>query len=66
MIGYLSAYETWIRYLLNERFSRKGLIFDFEFLPTTVFNRTDVQQAYFRGAQYGYSKMAAGVAMGIR
>lgn len=66
MIGYLNAYETWIRYLLNERFTRKGLIFDFEFLPITVFNRADLQQTYFRGAQFGYSKMAAGVAMGIR
>ena len=66
MIGYLNAYETWIRFLLNERFTRKGLKFDFEILPITVFNRADLQQTYFRGAQFGYSKMAAGVAMGIR
>lgn len=66
MIGYLNVYETWITYQLNERFARKGLTFDFEILPTTVFNRQDLQQAYFRGAQYGYSKMFAGVAMGIK
>ena len=66
MNGYLNAYETWIRFLLNERFTRKGLKFDFEILPITVFNRADLQQTYFRGAQFGYSKMAAGVAMGIR
>ena len=66
MISYLNVYETWIKYHLNSRFVRNGLTFDFEILPTTVFNRQDLQQAYFRGAQYGYSKMFAGVAMGIK
>lgn len=66
MIGYLNMYETWIKFHLNDKFARKGLTFDFQILPTTVFNRTDLQQAFFRGAQYGYSKMFAGVAMGIK
>ena len=66
MISYLNQYETWIRYHLNNRFAHNGLQFDFEILPTTVFNRTDIQSAYFRGAQYGYSKMFAGVALGIK
>lgn len=66
MITYLNVYETWIKFHINERFARRGLTFDFDILPTTVFNRTDLQQSYFRGAQYGYSKMAAGVAMGIK
>lgn len=66
MLSYLNVYETWIKFLLNKRFAKKTLTFDFEILSTTVFNRTDMQQAYFRGAQYGYSKMFAGVAMGIK
>lgn len=66
MINYLNAYETWIKFHLNDKFSRTGLTFDFEILPTTVFNRQDLQSSYFRGAQYGYSKMFAGVAMGIK
>lgn len=66
MLAYISVYETWIKFHLNDRFSRKGLTFDFEILPITVFNRNELQQAYFRGAQYGYSKMVAGVAMGIK
>ena len=66
MISFLNAYETWIKFHLNEKFSRTGLTFDFEFLPTTVFNRQDIQSNYFRAAQYGYSKMFAGVAMGIK
>ena len=66
MNAYLNIYETWIKFHLNNRFARKGLTFDFQILPITVFNRTEMQQSYFKGAQYGYSKMFAGVAMGIK
>lgn len=66
MIGYLNIYETWCKFLLNSLFARSNLKFDFEILPTTVFNRSDLQQSYFRGAQYGFSKMFAGVVMGIK
>ncbi len=66
MITYLNVYEGWIKFHLNDRFARRGLTFDFDIIPTTVFNRQDLQSQYFRGAQYGYSKMAAGVAMGIK
>ena len=66
MLPFLNTYETWLKYLLNERFARKGLCYDFEILPVTLFNASDMQQTYFRGAQYGYSKMFAGVAMGIK
>ena len=66
MIAYLNVYETWCKFIINDRFARKDLKFDFEIIPTTVFNRADLQQTYFRGAQYGYSKMFAGVAMGIK
>ena len=38
MRTYLNMYDTWIRFLINSRFSRTGLSFDFEILPTTVFN----------------------------
>lgn len=66
MNAYLNVYETWLHFLLNERFARKGLTFDFQILPLTVFNREELQTLYFRGAQYGYSKMYAGVAMGMK
>ena len=66
MIGYLNVYETWLKFHLNDRFGRKDMTFDFQILPTTVFNRNELQQSYFRGAQYGYSKMMAGVAMGVK
>lgn len=66
MKTYLNMYNTWIKYHLNSRFSRTGLSFDFEILPITVFNRKDLQSQYFQGAQYGYSKMYAGVASGVK
>lgn len=66
MIKYLNVYEHWLKFILNEEFSRLGVNFDFEILPTTVFNRQDLQNTYFRGAQYGYSKMFAGVSMGMK
>ena len=66
MIAYLNMYETWLKFHLNDKFARTGLTFDFEIIPTTVFNRKDLQSSYFSGAQYGYSKMFAGVVMGIK
>ena len=63
---FLNAYETWITYLINCRFTRTGLTFDFEILPTTLFNIKDYQSQYLQGAQFGYSKMRAGVAMGVK
>ena len=66
MLAYINVYETWIKYVLNKDFARKGLTFDFEILLTTRFNQADMQQSFFRGAQYGYSKMFAGVALGMK
>lgn len=65
MKRYIDIYEAFLKYVINKRFARKGLTFGFQIFPTTVFNRSDIQQSYFRGAQYGYSKMFAGVVMGL-
>ena len=66
MKEYLSQYNTWVKYQINEKFGRTGLTYDFEILPTTMFNIKDYQSMYFQGAQYGYSKMRAGVASGLK
>jgi hypothetical protein len=66
MKTYLNAYNTWIKYHINSRFARTGLTFDFEILPITMFNQKDYQSQYFQGAQFGYSKMYAGVVGGIK
>jgi hypothetical protein len=42
MIAYLNIYETWLKFHLNHKFARTGLTFDFEIIPTTVFNRKDL------------------------
>ncbi len=66
MKTYLNVYATWVKFLINERFSRNGVTFDFEILPTTRYNIKDFRSLYFQSAQYGYSKMYAGVASGIK
>ena len=64
--GYLSAYDTWIKFLINQRFTRTGLTFDFEILPITVFNQKEFAADCLQSAQFGYSKMRTGVAYGIK
>ena len=66
MKGYLNMYDTWIKFLINERFSRTGLTFDFEILPITIFNQKEYASDCLQAAQFGYSKMRAGVAYGIK
>lgn len=63
--AYLNVYQHWIKFHINDRFAKSNLTFDFEIMPTTVFNREEILSSTFRGAQYGYSKMLAGVTMGI-
>lgn len=59
-------YANWLKYQINYRFATSNCHFDFTILPTSVFNQNEVQSQYFSGAQYGYSKMYAGVALGIK
>ena len=66
MKGYLNAYDTWIKFLINQRFSRTGLTFDFEILPITIFNQKEFSTDCLQSAQFGYSKMRAGVSFGIK
>lgn len=59
-------YANWLKYQINFHFATSICHFDFAILPTTAFNQKEVQSQYFNGAQYGYSKMYAGVALGIK
>lgn len=61
-----NIYANWLRYQINKRFASPNVKFDFAILPTTIFNKKEIQDQFFRGAQYGYSKMYGGVAMGIK
>jgi hypothetical protein len=62
----MNQYSAWVRYQINRHYSNSIFSFDFTILPITIYNRNDLQDKYFRGAQYGYSKMYAGVALGIK
>lgn len=66
MRTYLNMYDTWVRFLINQRFARTGLVFDFEILPTTVFNLKEYQGQYLQEAQFGYPRMRAGAAFGVK
>lgn len=63
---YINLYANWIRYLINSRFSRTGLTFDFEILPTTKFNIKEYMQYYLQAAQNGYPRMRVAAALGIK
>lgn len=66
MLSISNIYSGWIRYQINRLFGHSNLSFDFSILPITIFNQEKIQKQYFQGAQYGYSKMYAGVALGIK
>ena len=66
MQDYLNAYATWIKFLINSRFARTGLTFDFEILPVTKFNIADYMGHYLQMAQFGYPRMRAAAAVGIK
>ena len=66
ILGINNQYSMWIEYQINRLFSNKKISFSFEILPTTIYNLEKSQQRYFEGAKYGYSKMYAGVAVGLK
>ena len=66
MQEYMNAYATWIKFLINSRFSRTGLTFDFEILPISKFNIKDYKDYYLSMAQFGYPRMRVAAAMGIK
>lgn len=66
MQDYINMYATWIKFLINSRFARTGLSFDFEILPTTKFNIKDYIGYYLQNAQFGYPRMRVGAALGVK
>lgn len=66
MLQFADKYANWLSYQLNRRYGTAHLVFDVEILPTTIYNQEKMAGLYLRGAQYGYSKMYAGAALGIK
>lgn len=61
-----TKYETWLTFIVNHIYGNSKISFSVDILPISIHTRKDMQDAYLRGAQYGYSKIYAGVAEGIR
>jgi hypothetical protein len=57
---------TFLTYHINKKFSTKKFFLEVIILPITHYNREEMFDLYLKGAQYGYSKILAGVASGIK
>lgn len=66
MTAWSNMYAKWVRFQINLIYSKPGLEFDFEILPITLYNKKDMTAMYVNGAQYGFSKLYAGAALGIK
>lgn len=61
--------ENWFNYFLNTICNKKvskNTKFVFSYLETSYKNREKMIDSYLKGAQYGFSKLAPQIAMGVR
>ena len=61
--------ETWFNYFLNTICNKKvskTTKFVFSYLETSYKNREKMIDSYLKGAQYGFSKLAPQIAMGVK
>ena len=61
--------ETWFNYFLNTTCKKKivkNTNFVFSYLQTSYKNREKMIDSYLKGAQYGFSKLAPQIAMGVK
>lgn len=59
-------FSTFLSYHVNKKFADKKVFLEVTILPITHYNREEMFDLYLKGAQYGYSKILAGVASGIK
>lgn len=59
-------FATFLTYHANRKFPNKKFFLEVSIMPITHYNREEMFDLYLRGAQYGYSKIMAGVASGIK
>ena len=59
-------FATFLTYHANRKFSDKKFFLEVTILPITHYNREKIFNLYLQGAQYGYSKIIAGVAAGMK
>ena len=64
-----SQIETWMNFFLNTICNKKiikNTKFVFSYLETSYKNREKMIDSYVKGAQYGFSKLAPQIAMGVK
>lgn len=66
MLQFTNKYVRWLSYQINKRYGNTQLSFNVEILPTTIYNKQKMAALYLNGAQYGFSKMYAAAALGIK
>lgn len=59
-------FSTFLSFHANRKFPNKKFFLEVAIMPITHYNREEMFDLYLRGAQYGYSKIMAGVASGIK
>lgn len=59
-------FATFLSYHANRKFPDKKFFLEVSIMPITHYNREEMFDLYLKGAQYGYSKIMAGVASGIK
>ena len=58
---------NFLNYHINDNFSKeKKYYFEVAILPITHYNREQMSDSYLKGAQYGFSKILAGIAYGTK
>ena len=59
-------FATFLTYHANRKFPNKKFFLEVSIMPITHYNREEMFDLYLKGAQYGYSKIMAGLASGIK
>ena len=59
-------FSKFLTYQINKKFIDKKFFLEVSILPITHYNREEMFDLYLKGAQYGYSKILAGVASGMK
>ena len=59
-------FAIFLTYHVNRKFPDKKFFLEVSIMPITHYNREEMFDLYLKGAQYGYSKIMAGVASGIK
>ena len=67
VLSLIKPIQRWLTFMINQKFSRnEEFFYEINILPISHYNRDEMSNLYLKGAQYGYSKFYAGVALGIK